>query len=64
MGDVNHDGIIDTHDAVYLLRHALFAELYPFEGTKDLNGDGIFNGRDAVHLLRYVLFPELYPLPN
>lgn len=64
VGDVNHDGIIDTHDAVYLLRHALFAELYPFEGTKDLNGDGIFNGRDAVHLLRYVLFPELYPLPN
>lgn len=64
VGDINKDGKINDRDAVYLLGHTLFADLYPFEGTADMNGDGKVNDRDAVYLLGYTLFPNLYPLPG
>lgn len=62
VGDINKDGNLNDRDVIYLLRHILFPELYPFSGTTDMNGDGEFNDRDAVYLLRHILFPELFPL--
>lgn len=49
-------------DAIYLLRHVLFPELYPIEEDMDFTHDGNVTEDDAVYLLRHVLFPELYPL--
>lgn len=61
-GDVNGDGSIDEADAVYLLWHTMFPELYPVEGDADFNGDQAVTAADAVHLLWHTLFPEQYPL--
>ena len=60
--DFNGDRLVSDADAVYLLRHTLFQEEYPLNGSGDTNGDGEVTDADAVHLLRYTLFPEDYPL--
>lgn len=62
VGDIDKDGSISDRDAIYLLRHVLFPDMYPFSGTADLNADGSVSDRDAIYLLRHVLFPEMYPL--
>lgn len=49
-------------DAIYLLRHVLFPDLYPYENAPDYTKDGAITEADAVYLLRHVLFPELYPI--
>lgn len=49
-------------DAINLLRHVLFPEIYTIEGDMDFTGDGKLSEDDAIYLLRHVLFPELYPL--
>ncbi|MBO4501565.1 MAG: hypothetical protein J5760_04920 [Clostridia bacterium] len=61
-GDMNGDGSVNSDDAVYLLRHALFSADYPVEGYADFDCDGEITSDDAIYLLRHVLFPADYPL--
>lgn len=61
-GDFNGDFVLSDADAVYLLRHTLFAQEYPIFQSGDIDGDGITTDADAVYLLRHTLFPESYPL--
>lgn len=61
-GDINGDGEVTDRDAVQLLRHVLFPDLYQIQGFADFDKDGNVTDRDAVLLLRHVLFPDLYPL--
>ena len=61
-GDYDGNGKVDSDDAVYLLRHTLFPEMYPVDGDADVDRSGQVNSDDAVYLLRHTLFPELYPL--
>ena len=62
VGDINRDGVVTDSDAIYLLWHVLFPDLYPIEGSGDMNGDGVVTDSDAIYLLWHVLFPDLYPL--
>jgi hypothetical protein len=61
-GDVTADGEIDVSDAIWCLRHVLFADKFPVVGDVDFNGDGREDASDAVYLLRYVLFGDKFPL--
>lgn len=61
-GDMNGDGVLDSADAIYLLRHSLFPEGYTLACEGDTNGDGFINSDDTIHLLRHILIPENYPI--
>lgn len=63
-GDINKDEEVTKDDAIYLLRHVLFAEKYPLEANGDINADGAVTQDDAIYLLRHVLFPDKYPLKH
>lgn len=54
--------VLTEDDAIYLLRHVLFPDMYLYENAPDYTGDGKVTEDDAIYLLRHVLFPELYPL--
>jgi len=64
LGDLNRDEYVDMNDAVLLLQHSMFPELYPIEysGSVDFTRDGYVDMNDAVLLLQYSMFPELYPI--
>ncbi len=64
LGDINHDDYVDMNDAVLLLQHSLFSDIYPLEykGSVDFTKDGYVDMNDAVLLLQYSLFPDLYPI--
>ncbi|MBQ4322637.1 MAG: leucine-rich repeat protein [Clostridia bacterium] len=62
LGDVMGDTEVDSDDAIYLLKHTLFPEMYPINQTSDFDGNGTLNSDDAIYLLKYTLFPDLYPL--
>ena len=56
IGDVNMDGMVDTSDAVLILRHSLGYEDEDFNILyADLNGDGSVDSSDAVLALRRAL---------
>ena len=61
-GDLNGDGYVSDADALYLLRHTLFAQRYPLNQDGDCNGDGAVSDTDALYLLRHALFADRYPL--
>lgn len=64
IADFNADGTVTDSDAIYLLRHILFAQAYPVTIGTDMNTDGTTDDKDAMYLLRHVLFPQRYPLPE
>lgn len=63
-GDLNEDGTVDTQDAIYLLFHAFFPELYPVPAgmAVDFTKDGSVTVEDAIYLLFHSFFPDLYPI--
>ena len=61
-GDFNADKTVGVEDAVYLIWHTLFPEMYPISITGDMNRDGATNDTDAAWLLWYILFPETFSL--
>lgn len=61
-GDVNGDDRVTEEDAIYLLWHTLFRELYPIGADADFNGDRQVTDADAMLLLWFTLFPDQYPL--
>ena len=62
MGDMDLNSEVDSDDAIYLLRHTLFADSYPLPGSADYNNDGEITSDDAIYLLRHTLFPNEYVL--
>ena len=62
LGDINDDGVINSDDAIYLLRYTLLPNDYPIKQSGDMNNDGVVNSDDAIYLLRYTLLPNDYPL--
>lgn len=61
-GDINGDGVIDSDDAVYLLRHTFNPDAYPLSANGDVNGDGAIDSDDSIYLLRYTFDPALFPI--
>ena len=61
-GDFNNDRQVTSEDAIFLLWHTLFPQIYPISGSGDINHDGNVTDFDAVDLLWSVLFPDKWPL--
>lgn len=62
-GDMNGDGIVNSADAIYLLRHRILPDKYPLSTEyADANGDGVKNSADAIYLLRHTIMPDKYPI--
>ena len=63
-GEINGDNTVDMNDAILLLQHSMFPELYPLDyaGNADFTGDGVVDMNDAILLLQHSMFPELYPI--
>ncbi len=64
LGDINVDGVVDMNDAILLLQHSMFPELFPLEykGSVDFANDGVVDMNDAILLLQHSMFPDLFPL--
>jgi hypothetical protein len=56
-GDVNDDGIVDIHDAMYLAKYELGEQGYDTinEEAADVNGDGGITSHDAMCLAKHVI---------
>ena len=61
-GDINGDNVINTDDAIYLLRYTLLPSDYVMNQSGDMDGNGAVNSNDAIYLLRHILLPAKYPL--
>lgn len=62
LGDVNGDGMLNSDDAVFLLRHTLDSAKYPINQSGNMNGDSTLDSNDAIYLLRHTLDNEKYPI--
>lgn len=52
IGDVNRDGSINDGDAIYVIWHTLFPEMYPLSVTAgDITRDGSITDADAMEIL-------------
>lgn len=60
--DFNRDGVKTEADAVYLLWHTLFPNVYPIPIDGDIDGNSGVNASDAVYLLWHILFEDAHPL--
>ena len=63
-GDMDGNGMKDTADAIYLLRHTMRESKYPLDQNGDVNGDGVKNADDAIYLLRHIMRESRYPLAD
>ena len=55
LGDVNHDGEVNSGDAVVILRYLAEYDVEKFhEAIADFNQDGEIDSDDAVAILRYL----------
>ena len=66
-GDIDGNGVVNSSDAIYLLRHNLLPNKYPVKNPSnhfrtDVNCDGKVNTDDAIYLLRHTFSPEMYPI--
>jgi hypothetical protein len=66
-GDIDGNGVVNSSDAIYLLRHNLLPNKYPVNNPSnhfrtDVNCDGKVNTDDAIYLLRHTFSPEMYPI--
>ena len=61
-GNIDGDDEITDRDAIYLLYHIFYPDLYPISQPCDFNGDGEVNDKDAIYLLYHVFYPDLYPI--
>ena len=64
IGDLTGDSTVDMSDAVLLLQHSMFPELFPLEYQSDVDftKDGVVDMNDAILLLQHSIFPDLYPI--
>ena len=62
MGDSDGNGRVDKDDAVYLLYHVVFPEIYKIDSAADFDSNGRVEFADAFYLLYHVNFPDLYLL--
>lgn len=62
LGDMNNDGMVDSNDAIHLLRHTLSPIKYPISQSGNINGTDGVNSDDAIYLLRHTMKPDEYPI--
>ena len=62
LGDVNGDSVVNSDDAILLLRYTLLPETYPINQPADFDQSGAVDSNDAIYLLRHTLLPSTYPL--
>lgn len=61
-GDTNSDSIVNDQDAIHLLFHIYFDDIYPVEGNCDFDCNGVVNDQDAIYLLFHIYFNDDYPI--
>ena len=65
IGDLDGNKTVTQDDAVYLLLHTMFGEMfYPINDMPaDMDGNGVVNQDDAIYLLLHTMFGDMfYPL--
>lgn len=62
LGDMNGDFVVDTDDAIYLLKHTMLPSKYPVAQSADVDGTGDVNIDDAIYLWKHIQQPSEYPL--
>lgn len=60
VGDLNRDGVKDSDDAIHLLYHSNFSEIYEVDQPCDYDKDGDIDSDDAIFLLFNTNFPDVY----
>jgi hypothetical protein len=61
-GDMNDDSVVNSDDAIYLLKHTMLPSEYPISQSADVDGTGDVNISDAKYLLKHATLPSGYPI--